>query len=76
MKYVLHTLKFGETGVPVFIVIQYHYDCEVLVIDKISGHGICMNTGLIGENVINSSLKITDDMYNRCILMLYEAGIC
>lgn len=75
MKYVLQTLKYGEDYTPVLLVIQYHYDCEVIVIDSISGHGICPLTLVIRPNVISPNIKITDVMYNRCILMLQEAGI-
>jgi hypothetical protein len=58
-----------------YFVITYHYDCEVIVVDKVSIHPILGNV-LIGKNIADHSQKIDANVYNDVISMLQLDGIC
>lgn len=62
-------------GVPFLFVIQYHYDCEVIVVTSVTIHPIG-DDGILGPNLCMPDQVITNDIYNHAISMLNDDGLC
>ena len=70
-----HIRQDSFSGGIFLFVLQYHYDCEVIVVDKVGAHPLLIN-GLVGENILEEDQVITNEIYNDVIFMLHSDGIC
>jgi hypothetical protein len=75
MKYVHYHLRNVMNEAIYLFVIQFHYDCDIIVIDKVTIHPIRAD-GIILENVVEDNQIITDEIYNDAISMLHDDGLC
>lgn len=73
-RYIHYHIKVIEDGSSYLFVIQYYYDCEVIVITAVTIHPIVQ--GRIFQNICACDQVITDDIYNHAISMLNDDGIC
>lgn len=55
-------------------VIQYHYDCEVIVVTNVSIHPVV--NGVLAHNICADNQGVSEAIYNDAISMLNEDGIC
>jgi hypothetical protein len=75
-KYVHYHLRLHEACGTIFLfVIQFHYDCEVIVFDDVGIHPITMS-GHVGPNVAEEQQEITNEIYHDLVGMLHKDGIC
>ena len=74
-QHIHYCVNSTPDDVPFMFVIQYHYDCEVIVITSVTIHPIGLG-GILGPNVCMPNQVITNDIYNHAIGMLNLAGIC
>lgn len=58
-----------------FFVLQFHYDCEILVVDQVGIHPV-LNDLTLGENIVVPDQEITNDIYHDVLSMLHKDGIC
>lgn len=77
MKRVHHHVRLDNTieACLLFFVIEFHYDCDIIVVDNVRIHPIGID-GIIGPNIAAENQEITDDIYNDVIGMLHQDGIC
>jgi hypothetical protein len=74
MRYIHYHIKPLPDGTPYLFVIQYHYDCEVIVITEVGIHPIV--NGHAFQNICADDQVISDEIYNHAISMLNDDGIC
>jgi len=74
-RFIHYHLRLHETGVLFLFVLEYHYDCEILVIDRVGIHPV-LPDGVIGENVAMEEQEITNEIYHDVVGMLHQDGIC
>lgn len=74
MKQVFHAVKFHTLGILVFIVIQYHYDTDMIVIDRVSVHPID-SIGDVYENILENKDTVSAEAYRESLELLATAGI-
>lgn len=55
-------------------VIQYHYDCEVIVVTNVSIHPVVND--VLTQNICADDQGVSDAIYNDAISMLNQDGIC
>lgn len=54
-------------------IIQFHYDCEVIVVDQVGIHPVVGD--IVQANICVPDQEITDGIYNDVIEMLNTDGI-
>lgn len=74
-RHVHYHIRPHEDGVLLLFVLQFHYDCEILVVDKVGIHVICADF-TIGPNIAADDQVITNEIYHDVIGMLHRDGIC
>lgn len=76
MKRVHHHIRLDkQIGTILLFVIEFHYDCEVIVIDRVGIHPVRID-GIVGPNTAVEGQEITDEIYNDVISMLHQDGLC
>jgi hypothetical protein len=76
MKRVHHHIRLDQQiGTILLFVIEFHYDCEVIVIDRVGIHPVRID-GIVDLNIAVEDQEITDEIYNDVISMLHQDGLC
>ena len=73
MRHIHYHLREHEVGFMMFV-LEFHYDCEILVVDRVGIHPV-LEDQTLGPNIVVPDHPITNEVYHDVLSMLHNDGI-